>query len=123
MAGTIVFNSDFTVNNGANQQGPTYVRASITQTNAGGPSPGTVTATTVAAAITPSASTLGICRVVNLDSTNFVKIGPMSGGTLYPFMKLKPSEPPFIFRLMPGITIGVQSDTANCKVNIEIYED
>lgn len=123
MAGVIRFNHDFYVQNGALVQGPTFVRAELTQTGQGGPNPGTVTVTTTAASISTGLSSLGMCRVTNLDTANFVEIGPYTGGTLYPFIKLKPNDPPFIFRLKPGITIGAKADTANCKVNFEIFED
>lgn len=123
MAGTIKVNYDYTIQNGAYVSGPTYVRAEYTQTNPGGPSPGTVTVTTTAASISHSLSTLGFAKFTNLDDTNFVKIGNYSGGTLYPFLKLKPGESTPPIRLMPGITLGAQADTANCKVNVEIYED
>jgi len=123
MAGTITINHDIRIENGAYVSGPTPSRAQITQTNPGGPSPGSVTISTTAASISHSLTTLGICRITNLDPTNFIKIGNYSGGTLYPFIKIKPNDPPFVFRLMPGITIGAQADTASCKAAIEIYED
>lgn len=122
MAGTVTLNYDLTVSNGSSKIGPTYSRQTIVQTNIGGPNVGTVTATTGGITLTPGVSTLGICEITNNDDTNFVKVGPVSGGTQYDFMKLKPGES-YPIRLMPGITIGVKADTASCKVTFKIFED
>lgn len=123
MAGTIKLNYDMALSNGSSVSGPTYVRQEITQTNIGGPNVGTITVTTGGITLTTTGiTTFGLCKITNNDDTNFVKIGPVSGGTQYDFVKLKKGES-YVFRLMPGITIGAKADTASCRVTFEIYED
>jgi hypothetical protein len=78
--------------------------------------------TTSDAALTISITTLGYARFTNLDATNYVKIGPESGGALIPFGKLKPGETGVI-RLMTGITVRAQADTATCKVRVQVWND
>lgn len=71
---------------------------------------------------TTGITALGWCYVKNLDATNFVKLGPTSGGAIIDMIKLKPGE--FcLFRLMTGITLRAISDTAACKILIVIYDD
>jgi hypothetical protein len=122
MAGTIKLNFDLYVIHGSFISGPSFVRQEIVQTGVGGPNVGTVTATTSGITLTPGLSTLGIGKITNNDPTNFVKVGAVSSGTQYDLLKLKPGES-FPVRFMPGVSIGVKADTANCKVTFEIYED
>lgn len=67
-------------------------------------------------------STEGRCEVMNLDDTNYVDIGPKSGGSMVPAIRLKPGEP-HAFRISPGQTWAGQANTAACKVQFKIYED
>lgn len=71
---------------------------------------------------TTEVGTLGWAFFQNLDSTNFVKIGADSGGSLVPFVKLKAGEY-CILRLMTGITIKAQADTAACELLYKIFEN
>jgi len=66
-------------------------------------------------------TTEGIMYIKNLDSTNYVTLGPKSG-TMVAFMRLKAGEWGF-FRLEPGITITLQANTASVKCDIRVYED
>lgn len=80
------------------------------------------TITTSDAAITLDVATLGYIHVRNLDTTNFVKLGPESGGAIIPMVKLKAGESALL-RLMTGITLRGQADTASCKVRIMALND
>lgn len=71
---------------------------------------------------TTGITALGWCYVRNLDGTNFVKLGPTSGGSIVDMIKLKPGEFA-IFRLMTGITLRAIADTATCKIFIGIFDD
>ncbi|SFH96726.1 hypothetical protein [Planctomicrobium piriforme] len=66
--------------------------------------------------------TVGRCEIINLDGTNYVDIGPESGGAMVPMVRLKPGEC-HAFRLKPGITLRGQANTAACKVQFRFYED
>lgn len=75
-------------------------------------------------------STPGIVMGRNLDSSNYVLIGPSSDGTeaeRKPFQKVKSGEP-FAFRIDPDIDSGSarwawKADTANVKMQIQVFED
>lgn len=60
-----------------------------------------------------------LCQIVNLDSTNFVKLGPKSAGAMVEFMRLYPGVPQ-ILELAPSVTLRWIADTAACKVAIQI---
>src|SRR5580765_4270546 len=68
-----------------------------------------------------SVTTMGWCTLKNLDPTNYVTYGPDSSG-LVPFGRMKPGEPA-TFRLEPGITIKMLAHTADCKVQVKVYQD
>lgn len=67
----------------------------------------------------------GWCRMVNLDDTNFVEIGPKVGGTFHSFQELGPGEE-CVFKIssaVPGTnTFHVKADTAECKVMITVFD-
>lgn len=71
---------------------------------------------------TTGITALGWCYVKNLDATNFVTIGPDSGGAIVSFVKLKPGEFA-VFRLMTGITIRALANTGAVKILIGVYDD
>ena len=59
----------------------------------------------------------------NLDDTNFVQVGHYTGGTFYPFLKLKPGDQ-MVCRL--GLTTAqlyAKADTANVSLFYVIYDD
>ena len=96
---------------------------SVDQTNARGGVPGTVTVGTSEEVIsTGDITTLGYAFIINLDSTNYVRFGPESGGAMVPFLRLKPGEFD-ILRLEPGITIRGQANTADVDCFISILDD
>lgn len=67
--------------------------------------------------------TNGWLWMLNLDGTNFVKFGPKSAGAMVEVGRLKPTEPPALFRLAPGVTIRAIADTAACKVLVVLWND
>lgn len=66
-------------------------------------------------------ATLGWAWFKNLGPTNFVDIGPYSGGALVPFVRLLVGEAALL-RLTPGITIHAQADTAGIVLEKLIYD-
>lgn len=64
-------------------------------------------------------TTLGIAEFTNLDSTNYVQIGASAGVYL---VKLTAGDPPWTFRLNPGITLFMKANTAACKVKVVILD-
>lgn len=77
------------------------------------------TAVVYSAAVT----TLGVARFKNLDSTNYIELGVQVGGTFYPFVLLKPTDPPWPFRLAQGITLYARSNTSACLLDSEVFEN
>jgi hypothetical protein len=67
-------------------------------------------------------ATEGLVVGRNLDSTNYVTIGPSTGGAMYPFIRVNPGEP-FCFRLDPSATWRWQANSANVKVQIKMLEN
>lgn len=67
-------------------------------------------------------STLGVCTLKNLDSTNYVQWGPESGGAMITGQRLKAGEE-YTFRLEPGVTYRAKANTAACNLLVVIYND
>jgi hypothetical protein len=67
-------------------------------------------------------ATLGVFGFKNLDTTNFVTIGPESGGAMVGFLKLKAGEVA-IGRFKTGIVIRAQADTAAVNLMTWILND
>lgn len=67
-------------------------------------------------------TTLGYVCFRNLDATNYVDIGPESGGALVGLIRLEPSDVA-LFRLKPGVTIRAQANTAAVKVQMLLLQD
>lgn len=65
--------------------------------------------------------TNGFVYLKNLDSANYVKYGPKSGGSMVEFGRLKAGEVA-ILRLAPGVTWRWVADTAAVKVLVKAYE-
>lgn len=64
-----------------------------------------------------SLTSLGLTAFKNLDSTNYIDIGPESGGAIIPFVRLLAGEVGII-RLKPGITIHTQANTASVRLEV-----
>ena len=98
-----------------------------TQTNANGPSPGMITATT--GGVNVSLAQLAVpalCRIMNTDTTNYVTIGTYVGSTFTPFLELQPGES-FVLRLSRSILSGSANlravgNTASVNVLVECFD-
>lgn len=66
--------------------------------------------------------TLGYVAFRNLDSTNYVDIGPDSGGAIVPMIRLEAGDVA-IMRVKPGITMRAQANTAAVKLQMFLLED
>ncbi len=72
--------------------------------------------------VTGDIGTLGYVVGRNLDATNYVTIGPSTGGAMYPFLRVNAGEV-FAFRLSQGITWRWKANAANVKVQLQLYEN
>lgn len=105
----------------------------------GGPTPGMITADTDGTNVDFSALVnLGLCRIQNLDETNFVTVGLYDGSNFLALMDFMPGES-FIFRLSQylgtefagtgtgttatPIHLRIIADTTACKVIVEAFEN
>lgn len=66
--------------------------------------------------------TLGYMALRNLDGTNYVDIGPESGGAMVPIIRLEAGNVA-VMRLKPGITVRAQANTAAVKLQVVALED
>ena len=103
-----------------------------------GPTPGALTATVAGIDVSlTELTTPGLCRIMNLDGTNFVEVGIWDGSTFYPLMDLLAGET-FVIRLSAALgqefgtgtgttggpvnTLRIKADTASCDVLVEAFE-
>ena len=117
MANEIQFDYQLLVTNGSFKYGGQPVQQRITHTLPGGGTPGKVTiATTPGTTVTPTGiTTVGLCEISNLDTTNYVDV------TLT--MRVKAGEK-YVVRLAPGATApsGI-ANTAACVMNFNVLEN
>lgn len=103
-----------------------------------GPTPGAFTATTAGTDTDLSELTVpGLCRIQNLDTTNFVEVGIWDGTTFYPMLDLLAGES-YVLRLSANLsqefvtgtgtvgasinTLRFKADTASVIVLVEAFE-
>lgn len=103
-----------------------------------GPTPGRVVATLAGADIDISLLTIpGLCRIQNLDSTNYVTLGIWDGVSFFPMDEWLPGET-YVKRLSRVLgeeqgtgtgtitadvnTLRLKADTAPCECIVEIFE-
>lgn len=104
---------------------PTTHTADVTGTK--GPSPGALTATTAGVNVDLSnLTTPALCRIMNLDATNFVEYGIWTGSVFEELGELLPGES-YPLRLSRNLLAGgrqlrVKADTADCNILIEAFE-
>lgn len=120
------------------QARPESFAADVTGTK--GPVPGAITCTTAGTDISFSElTTPGLCRIMNLDSNNYVEVGiwEPTGSIFYPLMELLPGES-YVIRLSrnlqeqyagtgtgttaPTNTVRVKANAASCVVLVEAFE-
>lgn len=70
-----------------------------------------------------STANYGYARFTNLDGTNYVDIGPDSGGAIVPMIRLKAGESSGWMRIKPSVTLRTQANTASCKVRVQMLRD
>ena len=87
-----------------------------------GGNPGTVNIGTSAELISlGDITSAGYCYIRNLDATNYVEIGPTSGGALVPMLRLKAGQEA-LMPLTPSVALRGQANTAACDVLIAVIE-
>lgn len=120
------------------QSNPTSFQPTVTGTN--GPTPGAVTISVSGTDVTFSQLTAlgGLCRLMNIDPTNYVTVGVRDKSTnvFYPLLELLPGET-FITRLsrkLPKEEVGTgtfsgtnvvfhaKADTANVILVVEAFD-
>ncbi len=118
------------------QSQPTSFQA--TQVGLGGPTPGQITALTTGTDVDLSQLvTPGLCRLMNLDPTNYVEYGIRDPGTgsFYPLGEIQPGET-YVLRFSRNLleafvgtgTTGdvnkftIRASVASCKVLVEAFE-
>jgi hypothetical protein len=120
------------------QSQPTAFAADVTGRK--GPTPGAITAPVGGKAVDlGELITPGLCRLMNVDSTNYVEVGIWDPGTdvFYPLVELLPGES-FVIRLSrniqeeyvgtgtgttgPGNRLFVKANFADCVVLVEAFE-
>lgn len=69
----------------------------------------------------PEVASFGLAVFQNLDEDNYVEIGPDSGGSIVPFLRLRPGQPGLMW-LSPSITIRAQADTAPVELLAMVME-
>lgn len=97
------------------------VQSLLDQTTAGGvlreqSIPTSDTVITLTGVTTPKA----IC-IENLDATNYVKIGPTSGGAIVPMARLSPGSS-MVVELEPGVVLRAQANSAAVVIAVLIVE-
>lgn len=116
---------------------PAYFNADVAGSK--GPAPGAFLADTTGTKVDLSElTTPGLCRIVNLDPTNYVTVGLYDPDTttFYPLMELLPGES-YVFRFSRdvGLSYGtgtgtndsdaevhVRGNVAACNVSVEAFE-
>jgi hypothetical protein len=92
-------------------------------TNVRGPSPGLVSAATAGTSVDLSAlTTPALCRIQNLDSTNYVEFGVYSGATFYELGEILAGES-YTIRLSRNLgTLRLKANTAACDMLVEAFD-
>lgn len=136
MANEITVNCGLNIKNGSLDYAarPNSFRADMS--TIGGPTPGTIAVPVTGVQIDLSGlSTPGICRIQNLDTTNYVTVGIYDGVSYFPLMELLAGES-FIIRLYRHLgdefvgtgtpsdvnQLYAMADTAECKLLVEAFE-
>lgn len=65
-------------------------------------------------------SAYGYARFTNLDGTNYVDIGPESGGAIVGMIRLLAGESSGWMRIKPSTTLRTQANTASVKVRVQM---
>lgn len=91
------------------------ITAVLAQATQGGPAPGFVTIGSGAEEdLAFGDSTPEFLLIINLDDTNFIKVGPKSGGVMINYQKVSPGMFA-ILEILSGVTLRAIADTAGCN--------
>jgi hypothetical protein len=93
----------------------------INQTTKTAFSPTLTIGTSEEALVFTDLTSLGCVGFRNLDPTNYVDIGPESGGAMVPMIRLLPGEIAWM-RLKPGITVRAQANGAPIKLRVHAWD-
>lgn len=124
MADEIKVNIQLTYENGYLKDTFYPGQVNITQTTLGEHAPVVVVGSTAEENLTfGDIATLGYVVGRNLDSTNYVTIGPTTSSTsaMHGFIRVKAGEP-FAFRLEPGKLWRWRANGGNVKVQLKVFE-
>lgn len=120
MADEITINLNMRAANGLFKFQPAPVNVSVDQTTAGGGGPGQVTVGTSEETISFGDTVPGLVMMQNLDTTNFVSYGTVTGNLDF---TLSADNEPQLVRLKTTESLIMQADTASCKVMIQALDE
>lgn len=120
MSGLINYSLEFSCVHDRFRDPFTIAASEVTQTNLGGGNPGYASIGTSEEDISFGDVTPGLVIMENLDSANFVKYGPKSGGAMIEFARIAPGGFAVI-QLQGSAIIRAIADTAAVKVRIRGY--
>jgi hypothetical protein len=144
MANEITVQSSLRINKGklSYQSLPQSFQADMAATTPNGPSPSAISASLIGTDVSfAQLTTPGMCRIMNLDSTNYVEVGAYDAGAgeFYPLFEILPGQS-YVFRLsrwlgkemsgtLPGtgtvgggVSLRIKATVAPCKVLVEAFE-
>lgn len=80
----------------------------------------TVTTSDTAVTLT-GVTTPRVIQITNMDATNYIDIGPESGGAIIALIRLKAGET-CVFPIKPSVVIRAQANTASVTIEMLIAE-
>lgn len=123
MANEITAISRLSLTNGNYKEDTQLIQSAITQAAIGAAGGIQVIGTSEEVITSTDVGTLGWAWFRNLDTSNYVTIGPESGGAMVGMLKLKAGETAGPFRLLPGVVLRGQANGASVKLKKLILED
>ena len=122
MSNEITVNASLSVRNAAHIESYEPSAKRVTQAAIGGHGPIIDVGTSEEDFSAGDVTTLGWVFFHNLDTANYVRIGPKSGGAMVPLIRLRAGEFA-VLRLEPGITLRAQANTAAVKLKMLLLQD
>lgn len=121
MANEITLNVNASLSNGYLRDAFQPGGESITQTTKGSHAGVWVVGTSEEDLSIGDVATPGRVFLKNLDTTNYVDIGPKSAGSMVAAMRLSPGES-HTFKSGPSVTWRAVANTASCRVQVKVWE-
>ncbi|MBD3671909.1 MAG: hypothetical protein HUJ26_00150 [Planctomycetaceae bacterium] len=119
--GTITTSFAFNLTNGDHVEQISVTQFTDEQTGVGAHKPIVEVGTTEEVVSFGDVTTAKWLFVRNLDATNFIEIGPESGGAMVVLAKLEPGEWGFV-PISSTVTLRAKADTAACKMLMLVTE-